>query len=121
MYVEQNVLANFGTGETRGQVLMQALQPQVPVADLTQIWLNVIGCGIVDRLHSDLLSERERHRKNGRLLSCHRKGDAVKICSIPGKIPGRNPGKRTFFGGFFQEGHVVGKFPGNMPFCKVSL
>jgi hypothetical protein len=36
----------------------------------------------------------------------------VKRCPPPGKIPGRIPRKRAFFGAFFLERHISGKIPG---------
>ena len=47
--------------------------------------------------------------------SMSHEGGSCEEMSNSGKIPGRIPRKRAFFGGFFQEGHVSGKIPRNMP------
>jgi hypothetical protein len=43
----------------------------------------------------------------------------TKVFSTSGKIPGRIPGKRGFFGesfpGFFLDGKIPGTIPGKMP------
>jgi hypothetical protein len=106
------MLVDFRACKAGTQKLMQEEQALEPAADLIEAWLNGWGCGMLNGLHVNLLPERDCNRERLRLLACHMREHCVKRYPSPGKIPGRIPRKRAFFGGFFLEGSVSGKIPG---------
>ena len=92
------------------------------------------GAHALPRKYTKAFTERAREPQHGGIDTglfcpmrlhtriCASYGEAshsTKVFSTSGKIPGRIPGKRGFFGeifpGFFLDGYIPGTIPGKMP------